>query len=221
MLFPGGIEATPNGTFILSVAAAVIYLIIIDQRPTPLRTVVKTLSTALLAVLTVVENGPLLLFLALAASAVGDAFLSRDGDRMFMAGLATFLVAYLCYIGLYATQGGGPEWLLTSPWRVAVAAAIIVVGVALFVLIWRRVTPRVALPIFVYTLAGMTSATAALTLDRPLVGLGAVMFFASDALLATEKFLVSAISPHRAWLRHLVWALYYVGQAAITLGFLL
>jgi uncharacterized membrane protein YhhN len=221
MPFPGGIEATPNGAFILSVVAAVLYLIIIDQPPTPLRTVAKTLATGLLAALTVVENGPLLLFLALAASAVGDAFLSRDGDRMFLAGLASFLVAYLCYIGLYVTHGGGLERLLDSHWRVAVAAAIIVEGVTLFVLIWRRVTPKVALPIFVYTLAGMATATAALTLERSAVIIGALMFFASDALLATEKFLVSAISPHRAWLRHLVWALYYAGQAAITLGFLL
>jgi uncharacterized membrane protein YhhN len=221
MLFPGGIEATSNGTLILSVAAAVLYLVIINQRPTPLRSVAKTLAVGLLAALTVVEGGPLLLFLALAASAVGDAFLSRDGDRMFLAGLASFLAAHLCYIGLYLTHGSGLDSLLTAPWRVAVAAAIVVVGLVLFIQIWRRVTPKAALPIFVYTLVGMTSAIAAQTLARPAVSLGALMFFASDALLATERYLISAISPHRAVMRQLVWALYYAGQVAITLGFLL
>ena len=44
---------------------------------------------------------------------------------------------------------------------------------------------------------------------------------ASDGLLATEKFLVAAISPHRAWMRLAVWVLYYAAQLAITLGFLL
>jgi len=33
--------------------------------------------------------------------------------------------------------------------------------------------------------------------------------------------LVAAISPHRGWMRLAVWALYYVAQLAITLGFLL
>jgi uncharacterized membrane protein YhhN len=221
MPFAGGIEGTSNGALILSVAAAVLYLIIIDQRPTPLRTVAKTLAVGLLAALTFVEGGPLLLFLALALSTLGDAFLSRDGDRMFIAGLASFLVAYFCYIDLYVTHGGGLDSLWITPWRIAVAAAIIVVGVVLFVMIWRRVKPQLALAILVYTLAGMTSATAALTLDRWPVILGALMFFASDALLATERFLISAISPYRALLRHLVWALYYAGQAAITRGFLL
>ena len=44
---------------------------------------------------------------------------------------------------------------------------------------------------------------------------------ASDGLLAAEKFLVAAISPHRVWMRYAVWALYYAAQLAITLGFLL
>ena len=101
MLFPGGIEATSNATLILSVAAAVIYGLIVDMRPMPLRTAVKTLAVALLAVLTFVENGPPLLFGALVLSACGDAFLSRDSDRIFLAGLICFLVGYLFYIALF------------------------------------------------------------------------------------------------------------------------
>ena len=38
MLFPGGMEASANGALILSAAAAVLYLIIVNQRPTPLST---------------------------------------------------------------------------------------------------------------------------------------------------------------------------------------
>ncbi len=51
--------------------------------------------------------------------------------------------------------------------------------------------------------------------------MGAVLFMASDGLLAAEKFLVAAISPHREWMRYAVWALYYAAQLMITLGFLL
>lgn len=43
----------------------------------------------------------------------------------------------------------------------------------------------------------------------------------SDGLLAAERFLLAAISPHRVWMRYAVWVLYYAAQLAITLGFLL
>ena len=69
----------------------------------------KALATALLAVLVFVENGPLLLFIALAMSAIGDAFLSRAGDRAFLCGLAAFLAAHLVYIGLFSTTGAGRD----------------------------------------------------------------------------------------------------------------
>jgi uncharacterized membrane protein YhhN len=221
MPFPGGIEATANGTLILSAAAAVLYLIVVSQPPTPLRTVAKTLAVALLAALTFVENGPPLLFVALVLSALGDAFLSREGEPMFLAGLGSFLAAHLCYVALFVMHGGGLEPLLVAPWRWVVAAVVIVVAVALFLLVWRRVKPALALPILAYTLVAVATAIAALTLDRLWTILGAVLFLASDALLATERFLLPAISPHRSGLRQLVWLLYYVAQAAITLSFLL
>ena len=72
MLFPGGIEATANGTLIMSAVAAVIYALIVNARPTLARSAVKTMAVALLTVLAAVENGPLLLVAGLALSAIGD-----------------------------------------------------------------------------------------------------------------------------------------------------
>ena len=86
MPFAGGIEGTANGTLILSAGAAIIYALIVNTRPTLARSAVKTLASACLAVLVFVENGPLLLFAGLALSALGDACLSRDGDRAFLGG---------------------------------------------------------------------------------------------------------------------------------------
>jgi uncharacterized membrane protein YhhN len=221
MPFFGGIEETPNATLILSVAAAFLYLVIVNARPTPLRSAAKTMAVGLLAVLVFVQNGPPLLFGALVLSAFGDAFLSRDGERTFLAGLMSFLGAHLFYIALFVTRGGGTEVLFAEPWRLAVAAAIAVVAVAMLVLLWRRVKPRLRLLILVYALAIVAMALAALTLDQRWVVGGALLFLASDALLATERFLISAISPHRYWLRQGVWSLYYVAQVTITLSFLL
>jgi uncharacterized membrane protein YhhN len=220
MPFAGGIEETPNGALIFSVVAAVLYLIIVNTRPTSLRTAAKTMAVGFLAVLAFVANGPLLLLVAIVLSALGDAFLSRDGDRMFMAGLASFLAAHLAYVGLFLTEGGGNERLLAEPWRLAVAAAIVVISLLMLVLLWRRVKPKLRLPILGYALAIVAMALAALTLDRAGVIGGALLFMASDALLATEKFLISG-SPRRALLRQLVWILYYLAQGTISLSFLL
>ena len=68
-----------------------------------------------------------------------------------------------------------------------------------------------------FTLAGV----AALTLDNLFVIAGAVLFIASDAILAAEKFLMASLSPRRRPARIAVWLLYYAAQALITLGFLL
>jgi uncharacterized membrane protein YhhN len=221
MVFPGGIEATANGTLILSAAAAIVYGVIVNMRPMPLRTAVKMLAVGLLAALTMVENGPPMLFGALVLSAFGDAFLSREGDRMFLAGLASFLLAHLFYLVLFWTEGGGIALLTGQSWRLAIAAAIVVVALVVLGLLVRRVKPALRSPIFAYVLAVLAMGLAALTLERAWVIAGALLFMVSDALLATERFIISAISPHRAWLRHAVWALYYVAQVTIALSFLL
>lgn len=221
MLFQGGIEGTSNATLILSVAAAIIYALIVNMRPMPLRTAVKALATALLAVLTFVENGPALLFGALVLSAGGDALLSRDGDRMFLGGLTSFLAAHLFYIALFYLQGGGLEVAFAETWRMAVAVLIAAIALIMLVLLWRCVKPALRLPILIHEIAIAAMGLAALTMDNAWVIGGALMFIASDILLASERFVVSAISPHRAWMRLAVWVLYYLAQVTITLSFLL
>jgi len=89
MPFAGGIDANANATLIFSLVAAVIYASHWDMPPTLARSAAKTLAVAMLAVLAAMQGGPLLLVVALALSAVGDAFLSRDGDKAFLGGLAS------------------------------------------------------------------------------------------------------------------------------------
>ena len=83
-----------------------------------------------------------------------------------------------------------------------------------------RVGPSLRLPVLAYGVAILMMGLSALTLDNYWILAGAILFMASDTILATEKFLVSAISPHRDWMRYAVWVLYYAGQLLITLGFL-
>ncbi|TIT46024.1 MAG: lysoplasmalogenase, partial [Mesorhizobium sp.] len=174
-----------------------------------------------LAVLASLQGGPWLLAAALALSAVGDAFLSRDGEKAFLGGLASFLVAHGLYTALFLRFGGGVGPLSAEPGRAAIAVAMIAFALAMLFALWRRVGPALRLPVSVYIAAILAMGISALTLSNVWVIGGAVLFMASDGLLASEKFLLTAISPHRVWMRYAVWALYYAAQLGITLGFLL
>ena len=221
MPFAGGIDANANATLIFSLVAAVIYAFTLDMRPTLARSAAKTLAVAMLAVLAFMQGGPLLLISALALSAVGDAFLSRDGEKPFFGGLASFLAAHILYVPLFLRSGRGLDVLGTETWRGAIALAMAAFVVVMLAALWRRVGPGLRAPIAVYVAAILAMGISALTLDNSWVIIGAVMFMASDGLLAAEKFLVPAIAPYRAGIRYAVWVLYYAAQLAITLGFLL
>src|SRR5918994_1958522 len=140
MPFAGGIEATANATLLFSLAAAVVYGLILNTRETLLRSAVKTLAVALLAALAAIQGGPLLLIAALALSALGDAFLSRDGDKAFLGGLASFLAAHLAYIALFWLAGAGLE-PLSQPWRGALAVVMAAFAATMLFMLWRRVGP--------------------------------------------------------------------------------
>ena len=221
MPFPGGIDANANATLIFSLVAAVIYAFTLNMPLSLARSAAKTLSVAMLAVLAFMQGGPLLLGAALAVSAVGDAFLSRDGDKAFLGGLASFLAAHILYVPLFLRSGGGLDLLGTESWRGAIALAMAAFAIVMLAALWRRVGPGLRLPIVVYIAAILAMGISALTTSNTLVIGGAILFMASDGLLAVEKFLLAAISPHRVWTRYAVWVLYYVAQLTITLGFLL
>lgn len=221
MPFPGGIEALANGTLVFSAAAALLYLLIRDRAPSWRRTVVKAAAVALLALLAAMEDGPVLLMAALALSAAGDAFLAHEGERPFLGGLASFLFAHLAYVALFATAGGGAEILLAQPWRAALPLLAAAASVVLLFRLLPAVGPALRLPVAAYVAAIVAMVVTAATVPAPVVMLGAVLFLASDAILAIEKFLLAPDSRHRVWAGPAVWVLYYLAQLAITLGFLL
>ena len=180
---------------------------------------VKTAAVALLALLAVLQQGPPLLIAALVLSAVGDAFLSRDGERAFLAGLASFLAAHVAFATLFATRGGGLA-VLATPAAAIAAALLVVVAVVMLVLLWRRVGPTLRLPIAAYTLAILATGAFALTTLDPLIIGGAALLILGDVLLAVDRFLAPSISPNRQTTRRISWAAYYAGQLSIVLALL-
>ncbi len=218
MPFEGGVESSGNATFIFSCAAALLYGTMAASPARFTTSIVKTLAVALLAVLAAMQGGHWLLVLALGLSAAGDLFLSREGEGAFLAGLASFLAAHLTYVALFVTVGIGFETLFAVSWRGALAACLVVLSLGMYVMLYRRVGPPLRLPMAAYVVSIMAVGTLALTLDSLLVIAGALLFIASETLLAAEKFLLPAISPHRVWMKYALWALYYLGQLSITLG---
>jgi len=124
--------------------------------------------------------------LGLIFSLAGDVLLMLPSDR-FAAGLASFLVAHLCYIAAFTSEAGvqlAP--LLLAPLLVAVW------------LVYRRLAPglgELRIPVIVYTLVIVMMAWQALArcavvsgAGPPLAAAGALLFATSDSALALARF---------------------------------
>ncbi|MGB3500587.1 MAG: lysoplasmalogenase [Mesorhizobium sp.] len=217
MPFPGGIESLSNGTLIFSAALALFYLYSVTRLPSLRRTVAKTASIALLALLAWIEGGPTILVAALALSAIGDACLAQEGESAFMGGLSAFLAAHIAYVVLFALIGGG--WEAVAGPRMAIAALMAVSVVGSLIVLWNGVPGALKLPVIAYSAAILAMGLFALTVPNPLVAAGAVLFMASDSLLATGKFRAD-IASRMGWLPQAVWLLYYAAQVVLTLSVL-
>jgi uncharacterized membrane protein YhhN len=220
MPFPGGIGNIDNIALLMSLAATVLYLLMLGQGPSWRLSALKTLSTSLLAIIAWHMGGPALLVAGLALSALGDLFLSRDGEKAFISGLVSFLIAHVAYIVLFASIGQSPAVLLSMP-LVLPALGLIAISLVLLRIILRHVSGELRLPVMVYCTALVLMGLTALATERPLVIAGAVMFVASDATLAWEKFVEPAVSARKPPMRLAVWVLYYAAQATFLLAFVI
>jgi len=147
----------------------------------------------------------------LACSLVGDVLLMLPVKR-FAAGLASFLVAHVCYVAAFAgaSPAGAPLLLL------AAAAAI---GAAVTVPLWPYLG-RYRLPVAVYVgalvaLLWQSTGWAARTgaANARLAALGAVLFTVSDAVLAHNRFR----RPFRA-AQGVILSTYFIAQGLIAMS---
>ncbi len=190
------------------------------QEPSNIRTIVKTLAIGSLALLSYRLGGPLMLTVALALSALGDAFLANEGDRNFLFGLGAFLLAHFAYTALFVLHNQIPDAM--SPSGYHGGAAILLTVLALIIL--RRLWPHLGamqLPVSFYVFAILVMAIAAATMQRQvLVLVGAALFMTSDAILAHEHFVWKKGSAIRRFSPYLIWGFYWTGQALIAWSWL-
>ncbi len=179
---------------------------------------VKTGSTALLALWAYLAGGPVLLVLALAFSSLGDAFLAGKQARWLLPGMGAFFIAHAAYVPLF--------WGLAVDERtlpILAAQIILVLGGAGFVR-WLApwVEPGMRLPVIAYGALILVMGAAALALMPSwwIVTLGAMMFIASDVILSLQLFRKPADQPTSIPASLAVWALYFGGQVLIAWGVL-
>lgn len=178
---------------------------------------VKTGSTALLAVWAYLSGGPGLLVAALALSSLGDLFLAKEEERWLMPGMAAFFAAHVAYVILFFGLEAAPRGLLNTG-----AQLTLVFGGAFFV---RWLSPwlgKMRPPVFAYAIVILVMGAAALRLDLaylPVI-LGAIMFIASDMILSLQLFKKPADQPAGIVPSLAVWDLYFFGQLLIAWGVL-
>jgi uncharacterized membrane protein YhhN len=153
------------------------------------------------------------ILLGLGLSLAGDVWLMLPSDR-FVAGLASFLLAHLCYIAAFAGPAGprgGALGLALFLALAGVATALLLPGV-------RGAGLRVAVVAYVAAIAAMGWQAAARAHElgdagARLAAAGAALFLCSDAALAWDRF-----RRPFADAQALVLATYFGGQWLIALS---
>ncbi|HVT92245.1 MAG TPA: lysoplasmalogenase [Bryobacteraceae bacterium] len=204
--------------FIFSIVASAIFLAVRPLTGADWPVIFKTLSILLLAVAGFRRYA--LLGAALTASAAGDFLLgvSRLGglgpDTLFLLGLGAFLIAHLLYIALFRAFLSAR---IPSP-RAARLTGILAILLLLVALLSRIYGALGGLrgPVILYAAVISTMGVCAMLakIPSPLAAVGALLFIASDSLIALGKF-SSAIPAGGI----LIWVTYYAAQLSLARAF--
>jgi uncharacterized membrane protein YhhN len=148
---------------------------------------------------------------ALVLSLVGDVLLMLPREQ-FVGGLSAFLVAHLCYIAGFWTDGPA-----AVPLIVAAVVVTVVIGS-----LGRRILPAVRRrdrslvgPVAAYMVVIGVMVATALAVGPPVAAVGAVLFAASDSMIAWDRF-VGAFAGSGVW----IMVTYHLGQAALVVSLL-
>ncbi len=200
----------------LTLVVAVADWIAVGLRNKPLEYVAKPATMVVLIAATValdpVDPTARAWFVAaLAFGLLGDVFLMLPNqEKLFVGGLGSFLVGHLCYVIGMLVAGVSSGGLLVGFVLVVVSLATlgrhIVRGV-------QAGHPELVVPVMAYV--GVISAMVVAAFGRvsaPAI-IGALLFYASDALIAFNRFLDS-----RPWMPMAIIVTYHLGQVGLVLS---
>ena len=197
--------------FILFQLVAIGYILTQSRRPYPLSWLVKATPILILLVIAALElEGwlQIMIVLALLFSAGGDIALEWDRERLFILGLALFLIGHLFYVAgflLTFSLSGWPLWVIPI-----VLLFALVIARQLWPKLGRMRGPVIAYIIVIVSM----SVTALLRANGSLlVVTGAITFMVSDALIALDKF-----DKPIPGANYYIMGTYYLAQGMIVAG---
>ena len=148
----------------------------------------------------------------LVASLAGDILLMLP-QGLFVAGLAAFLLAHLCYIMAFAADGAG----LRAPLLPGIP--VFASALAVLIYLWPSLGP-VRVPVSCYVVAITTMSWQAIarwsvrrTPDAALAAIGSLFFLSSDLALAINRFMAPF-----AGASLMILGTYYAAQWGLTLS---
>jgi uncharacterized membrane protein YhhN len=146
---------------------------------------------------------------ALLGSVCGDILLDLPYANVFIFGLVAFLVAHLFYTVLFFRYAKSPDGFC----KVVMAGLVLFAGVMIW--IFRDIPPALYGPVVLYILLIVTMSIGALLVpaENRLLFWGALLFIASDVVLAVNKFLMAV--PHG---RVINISLYFIAQFMIIMA---
>jgi uncharacterized membrane protein YhhN len=147
---------------------------------------------------------------ALVLSLAGDVFLMLPSDR-FVAGLSAFLLAHVAYVIGLTRHGGSAGALFVAAIPVVLVAGLL--GARFLRAARSTGHGELVGPLVAYMAVIAAMVTCALASGNVLAAVGAVLFMASDALIAETRF----VGPRR-WAPVVIMATYHLGQAGLTLS---
>lgn len=206
-------QARLYGFIFIYVAAASAFLMLMATDMVGIgRTVLKAIPVSTLLVLVLRDmRGFVRICLvgALFGSVCGDILLDLPYANIFIFGLVAFLVGHLFYTVLFFRYAKIPDGF----GKVVMAGLVFFAGVMIW--IFRGIAPALYGPVALYIVVIVTMSIGALLVpaeNRLLLG-GAILFIASDVVLAVNKFLI--VIPYG---RVINISLYFIAQFMIIMA---
>jgi uncharacterized membrane protein YhhN len=190
------------------ILCALAYVLTIPYSPYPGSVLVKALPILiLLGVARVSLQGSARLFMAAALlfSAGGDIFLEMD---KFTPGLASFLIAQLCYAWYFFSQ----RTTDTPPYTRLIVIVIIMLGVS-FPVISHAGEAFIPVAVYMSAITAMGITAAFYRAPSTLVFAGALLFAASDSMIGINRFVTPFAGPSYA-----IMLTYYGAQLLMLWG---
>ena len=195
--------------------AAVVDWVAVAREHKAVEYVAKPLTMAALLGMAIAIPAPdetrQLWFVAAAAfSLAGDVFLMLPRDR-FVPGLASFLVAHVCYIVGLLTSGLAVPGVIAG--LIVVAIGMSVVGRTVARAVRSGPDPSLLAPVVAYMAVISVMVVAALGAGPAIAAVGALLFFVSDSILAWRRFVAPL-----PWGGVGVMVTYHLAQACLLLS---